>query len=130
MDILQIVLLGVVASILYIILKDTNSSFAFFIILITGIIIFFAIIQQILIIFELIQDLGRNANIDGLYMETILKIIGIAYIAELGANLTKEAGLSAVAKNIELAGKVFIILLAAPIIPAVVEAILNFLPSV
>jgi stage III sporulation protein AD len=130
MDILQIVLLGVVASILYIILKDTNSSFAFFIILITGIIIFFAIIQQILIIFELIQDLGRNANIDGLYMETILKIIGIAYIAELGANLTKEAGLSAVAKNIELAGKVFIILLAVPIITAVVEAILNFLPSV
>lgn len=130
MDILQIVLLGVVASILYIILKDTNSSFAFFIILITGIIIFFAIIQQILIIFELIRDLGRNANIDGLYMETILKIIGIAYIAELGANLTKEAGLSAVAKNIELAGKVFIILLAVPIITAVVEAILNFLPSV
>lgn len=40
MDILQIVLLGVVASILYLILKDTNSSFAFFIILITGIIIF------------------------------------------------------------------------------------------
>ncbi|KKE80658.1 stage III sporulation protein AD [Oceanobacillus caeni] len=130
MDILQIVLLGVVASILYLILKDTNSSFAFFIILITGIIIFFAIIQQILIIFELIQNLGRNANIDGLYMETILKIIGIAYIAELGANLTKEAGLSAVAKNIELAGKVFIILLAVPIITAVVEAILNFLPSV
>lgn len=63
-------------------------------------------------------------------METILKIIGIAYIAELGANLTKEAGLSAVAKNIELAGKVFIILLAVPIITAVVEAILNFLPSV
>ncbi|WP_068671911.1 stage III sporulation protein AD [Oceanobacillus sp. Castelsardo] len=130
MDILQVVLLGVVASILYLILKDTNSSFAFFIILITGIIIFFAIIQQILIIFELIQNLGRNANIDGLYMETILKIIGIAYIAELGANLTKEAGLSAVAKNIELAGKVFIILLAVPIITAVVEAILNFLPSV
>ncbi|WP_156290825.1 stage III sporulation protein AD [Oceanobacillus salinisoli] len=130
MDILQIVLLGIIASILYIVLKDINRSFAFFIILITGIIIFLSIIQQIAIIFELIQDLGRNANVEGLYMETILKIIGIAYIAEIGASLTKEAGLEAVAKNIELAGKIFILLLAVPIITAVVEAILNFLPSV
>lgn len=65
----------------------------------------------------------------GLYLETILKIIGIAYIAELGASLTKEAGLSSVAKNIELAGKIFIILLAVPIISAVIEAIINFLPA-
>lgn len=130
MDIIQIVLLGIIASILYIILKDTNSSFAFFIIIITGIIILLAIIQQIVVIFELIQNLGRNAKIDGLYLETILKIIGIAYIAELGASLTKEAGLGAVAKNIELAGKIFILLLAVPIITAVVEAILNFIPTV
>lgn len=129
MDILQIVLLGIVASILYIILKDMNSSFAFFLILITGIIIFLSIINQIAIIFDVIKTLGNNANVDGLYMETILKIIGIAYIAELGATLTKEAGLSAVAKNIELAGKIFIILLAVPIITAVIEAIINFLPA-
>ncbi|WP_085991932.1 stage III sporulation protein AD [Oceanobacillus senegalensis] len=130
MDILQIVLLGIIASILYIVLKDVSGSFAFYIIIVTGIIIFLAIIHQISIIFDLIQNLGRNANIDGLYMETILKIIGIAYIAELGASLTKEAGLAAVAKNIELAGKIFIILLAVPIITAVIEAIVNFLPSV
>jgi len=129
MDILQIVLLGIIASILYIILKDMNSSFAFFLILITGIIIFLSIINQIAIIFDVIKTLGNNANVDGLYMETILKIIGIAYIAELGATLTKEAGLSAVAKNIELAGKIFIILLAVPIITAVIEAIINFLPA-
>ncbi|MFD1850594.1 stage III sporulation protein AD [Oceanobacillus bengalensis] len=129
MDILQIVLVGIIASILYIVLKDINSSMAFFLIIVTGIIIFLSIIEQVAIIFNLIETLGRNANVSGLYMETILKIIGIAYIAELGASLTKEAGLSAVAKNIELAGKIFIILLAVPIITAVIEAIISFLPT-
>ncbi|GFZ77413.1 stage III sporulation protein AD [Compostibacillus humi] len=128
MDILQIVLLAIVASILYIILKDMNKSFAHFLILITGIIIFLAIIHQISIIFQLIQSIGKQANVDGLYLETILKIIGIAYIAELGANLTKEAGLTSVSKHIELAGKIFIILLAVPIITAVIEAIVQFIP--
>ncbi len=62
------------------------------------------------------------------YLETILKIIGIAYITELGANVTRDAGLNSIAGKIELAGKIFILLLAIPIISAVVEVILNFLP--
>lgn len=129
MDILQIALLGIIASILYIILKDINASFAFFLIVITGIIIFLAIIKQIGTIFQLIESLGEKANVEGMYMETILKIIGIAYIAELGASITKDAGLGSVASKIELAGKIFILLLAVPIITAVIESILSFLPS-
>src|SRR5690625_6201839 len=119
MDIIQIVVLGIVASILYIILKDVNASFAFILIVITGIIIFLAVIKQIGAIFQLIETLGEKANIDGIYMETILKIIGIAYIAEIGASLTKDAGLGSVATKIELAGKIFILLLAIPIITTV-----------
>lgn len=130
MDILQIVIISIVASIIYIILKDINPSFAFFIIILVGIIIFASIIQQIRLIFQVIQSLGDEANVPGLYLETILKIIGIAYIAELGASMTQDAGLHSVAKNIELAGKIFILLLAIPIITAVIEAIISFLPTV
>jgi stage III sporulation protein AD len=129
MDILQIVTLGIIASVLYIILKDMRGPFAFIILLITGIVIFLVIISQIGSVIRLIESLGQKAAINGMYIETILKIIGIAYITELGASLTKDAGLSAVASKIELAGKIFILILAIPIITAVVEAILNFLPS-
>lgn len=130
MDIIQIVVIGIIASILYIVLKETNASFAFFLVLITAILIFLAVIQQIGIIFDMIKSLANKANVDGMYMQTILKIIGIAYIAELGANLTKDAGLSSVAAKIELAGKIFILLLAVPIITAVIEAILSFVSAV
>ncbi|GIO23165.1 stage III sporulation protein AD [Oceanobacillus sp. J11TS1] len=130
MDILQITVLGVLASILYILLKEVHASIAFLIILITGIVIFFSIIQQIQLIFETIQRLGDQANVQGLYLTTILKIIGISYIAEIGAHLTKDAGLHSVSKYIELAGKIFILLLAVPIITAVIEAIIGFIPNI
>ncbi|WP_042145880.1 stage III sporulation protein AD [Paucisalibacillus sp. EB02] len=129
MDIIQIVTLGIIASILYIILKEMRGPFAFIILLITGIVLFLAVISQIGSIIRLIETLGQKASINGMYIETILKIIGIAYLTELGASITKDAGLSAVASKIELAGKIFILLLAIPIISAVVEAILNFLPA-
>ncbi|ASK63229.1 stage III sporulation protein AD [Virgibacillus phasianinus] len=128
MDILQIVTLGIISSILFIILKDTHASIAYLLIILTGIVILSVIITQIGSVLKLIDSLGEKASIDGIYMETILKIIGIAYIAEIGANITRDAGLASIASKIELAGKVFILLLAVPIISAVIEAILNFLP--
>lgn len=128
MDILQIVILGIITSILFIVLKDAHASIAYLLIIITGIIILSVIITQIGSVLKLIESLGEKASIDGIYMETILKIIGIAYIAEIGANIVRDAGLSSIASKIELAGKVFILLLAVPIISAVIEAILNFLP--
>jgi len=128
MDILQIVMVGIVASLLYVILKDSNPTFAFFLVVVTGVGLFLLIIRQVGAVFELMESLGAKAKIDGMYLATILKIIAIAYIAELGVHLTKDAGLGSVAAKIELAGKISILLLAVPIIKAVVEAILGFLP--
>lgn len=129
MDIVQIITLSIVASFLYIILKDVNPTFAFLIVLMTGAMILYSIVNQVGIIIHLIRSLSEKASINDMYMDTILKIIGIAYITELGANMTKDAGLSSVSGKIELAGKMFILLLAIPIISAVIDVILNFIPT-
>lgn len=129
MDIIQIVLISMVASLLYIILKDIQPSFAFLLLLLTSIVIIVVVIQQIQLIIQLIQSLGERAAIESTYIHTILKIIGIAYITELGANITKDAGLGSVASKLELAGKIFILLLAIPIITAVIEVVIQFTPT-
>jgi|SRR5690625_2095992 len=129
MDILQIVFLGIIASLLYILLKDVNESFAFFIVLMTTILIFLIIVNHITSIFTLIDRLGHESKVEDFHLKTILKIIGIAYITEIGANITRDAGLSSVASKIELSGKIAILILAIPILTAVIEAILSFIPK-
>ncbi|HIS29746.1 MAG TPA: stage III sporulation protein AD [Candidatus Avamphibacillus intestinigallinarum] len=129
MDITQIVLIGLVVSILFIILKDVNPAFAYFLVLCTGVLLFFMIMQQIVAVFQVVEKLGEKAHIESVYITTILKVIGIAYIAELGVHFTKDAGLDSIAAKIELAGKITILMLAIPIIQAVMETILGFLPS-
>lgn len=128
MEIFQIVGLGIVASIAYIILKEINQSFAFFIILVTSLFIFVIVLQKVSEVILFIEDIGSYANVDTIYLKTILKIIGIAYLVELGVHITNDAGLSSVSKKIELAGKITILLLALPILQAVIGMILNFLP--
>lgn len=129
MDIIQLVLVSMVASLLYIILKDIQPTFAFLILLLTSILIILVVIRQIQTIIQLLQSIGERASIDSTYIHTILKIIGIAYVTELGANITKDAGLASVASKLELAGKIFILLLAIPIITAVIDVVIQFIPT-
>src|SRR5699024_11984241 len=94
MDIVQIILIGIVATLLYIILKDIEPAFAYLLLLITSIFILVVVIQQIYIIIQMIQSLGNNAQINSVFIEIILKIICIAYIIELDNNILKDANLT------------------------------------
>jgi stage III sporulation protein AD len=58
----------------------------------------------------------------------VLKITGIAYIAEFGAEVCKDAGEGSIASKIELAGKVTIIVLAVPIITSLLDLIIKVMP--
>jgi stage III sporulation protein AD len=69
------------------------------------------------------------SHVRGLYLTVLLKVVGIAYLATLGAQLAQDAGEQAVATKIELAGKVLILVLAVPVVTAIVRLLLQLLPS-
>ncbi|NLI68223.1 MAG: stage III sporulation protein AD [Bacilli bacterium] len=129
MDIVQIVFFGITAALVYVIVKEIQPNAAFILVLVASIIIFFQLIEQIRTVILFIESLAVRAAVDSYYLATILKIIGIAYIVEISANLTKDSGLTSLAAKIELAGKIFILLLALPIIQAVIEVIIQFIPT-
>lgn len=126
---MQITGIGLIATFLILILKEQIPSLAFAITLVVGAIIFIFLIDQIQEIFQLLKKLASDANINIVYVETILKIIGIAYIAEFGAQITRDAGQSAIAAKIELAGKITIISIAIPILKVIIETVLRLLPA-
>ncbi|TWI55958.1 stage III sporulation protein AD [Halalkalibacter nanhaiisediminis] len=94
-----------------------------------GILIFLFLIDEITKIIGMLEGIATQANMNMIYFQTILKIIGIAYIAEFGAQIAKDAGQAAIASKIELAGKILILVMAIPILTAVIEMVLSLLPS-
>lgn len=128
MEIIKIVGIGIVATVLIVILKDTRPEFTLFISLLTGIIIFTMILGELSYVIETLNTLARRVNIEFAYFSTILKIIGMAYIVEFGAQISRDAGEESIAMKIELGGKVLIMVLAIPILLALMELILKILP--
>lgn len=77
----------------------------------------------------MIEEIAINAQVNHIYVETILKIIGIAYIVEFASQITKDAGQGAIASKIEMAGKIIILAMAVPIVTTLIEMILKMIPS-
>lgn len=128
MEIIQIVGLGIIATLLVLILKEQKPMFAFLVTAFTGVIIFLLVIGKIEAIITLINELASKSGIQEVYLKTVLKIIGIAYIAEFGAQIVRDAGQESIASKIEFAGKIFILVLAIPILNVIIETLLSLLP--
>jgi len=128
LDIIKIVGLGLVVTVLIVIIKQQRPELAIQLSIVTGIVIFTMMLGRISSVVNLMQQLAQRSNISFLYMGTILKIVGVAYIAEFGAQICRDAGEGAVAAKIEFAAKVIVMVLAIPIIVAVFDALLKLLP--
>ncbi|HHT50625.1 MAG TPA: stage III sporulation protein AD [Eubacteriaceae bacterium] len=128
MEIIQIVSIGLIAAILSIILKKERPEFSMIISLLAGTIIFLMMISKVQAVLEVFYTLSSRMNIDLLYLTTIFKIIGIAYITEFGAQVCRDAGEGSIATKIEFGGKILIMILSIPILMALLDLIINLIP--
>ncbi len=128
MEIIQIIGLGSVVTILILVIRQQRPELALLLSLGLSVIIFLLVVGKISLILDLFRGLAERANINQLYLNTVLKIIGIAYISEFGAQVCRDAGEGAVAGKIEFAGKILILVLAIPIIAVVLDTITKLLP--
>jgi stage III sporulation protein AD len=128
MEIFQIVAIGLIAAILSVLIKNEKPEIGMYISLVAGVIIFLFIITRLQSVIGILSQLANKINIDSTYLSIILKIVGIAYMAEFGAQVCKDAGEGVMASKIEFAGKVLIMVMAVPILVSLTDLIINMVP--
>ncbi|HOV79830.1 MAG TPA: stage III sporulation protein AD [Bacillota bacterium] len=128
MEVLQYVAIGLTAAVLVGVVKVHRPEMAVLLSLAAGVILFSLVLGKIGAVIDVLRELSFKAGINMVYLGTILKIVGIAYIAEFGAQICRDTGEGAVAAKIEFAAKVLIMVLAVPIIVAVLQSLLKLLP--
>ena len=128
MQIAQIIGLGVVATILIAFIRETRPEMARLLSFAVGLIILLYLINYLHLIIELILQLAIEADVKSVYLQTLLRVIGIAYLAEFGSQICRDTGEGNIALKIEFAGKIMILIMAIPILVAVLEQIIGFIP--
>lgn len=128
MEIVKIITIGLIAGLIAVLLKDDKPEIALQVSLAAGIVIFLLMISKLTLVIQAMQEIANRININVVYLNTILKIIGIAYLASFGVEICKDAGQHSIAGKIEFGGKILIITLAIPILMAVMDMIIKIMP--
>jgi stage III sporulation protein AD len=128
LEIIQIVALALMATFFAVLLREQEPVYAMFVAIVAGVIIFLRLMGYLAAVIQFLAEITLQANISMVYLNTLLKIMGIAYLAEFGSQVCRDAGEGVIAGKVEFAGKLLILVMALPLLAAVLETILNFVP--
>ena len=129
MEIIKIVGIGLIALVIIILLKQYKPEFAIYISMLTGVLILILIMDKLTGIINLIQTIVNQSYINTEFIALLIKITGIAFLAEFAVSICKDAGEAAIASKIEIGSKIIIISMAIPILSSLLELILKLLPN-
>lgn len=127
MDILKIAVLGMVGTLLGVMLKEQKKEYELFVTLGVSLCIFYFILSKLELVLAVISQMQDYVKLDAGYIAILIKMIGITYVAEFSSNLCKDAGYQAVAGQIEMFGKLSILVISMPVLLALLETIGEFL---
>ena len=127
MNVIQVAAIGVIGALLALQLKGGRAEYGIYMSVAAGIFLFACIIDRLEIFIRTVEQIGSNINLDTAYLGTMLKMIGITYIAEFSSGVCRDAGYQTIAVQIEIFSRLTILALGMPVLLALLETIREFL---
>ena len=127
MNMRQIGIIGVAGTLLAVQFKSGKSEYGIYISVALSLVIFFAIIGRLEVIIDALRTIANYINMDTAYIGTLIKMLGITYVAEFSAGICKDAGYQTIALQIEIFGKLAVLVLSMPVLMALLNTIKDFL---
>lgn len=126
MDIIKIGAIGITGVLLAVFFRSVKAEYGVYIGVITGLLIFGITLENLAVFMDEVQLFQSIIQADNGFLTILLKIVGITYICEFCACICRDAGYGAVGGQIEIFGKVMVLLTGLPILLSVVSTIQNF----
>lgn len=129
MEILKIIMFALVAVVLIQLVNQGGfaKSYSDLIRMATVSIFMIFIISKLSSVYQLVNTLASKLGMDDTYLNIVLKVVAIAYLAEFGSQLCEDAGEKAIGSKVQWAGKVMIFVVASPVILALMNLIADLL---
>ncbi len=118
------VLIGVLLAIK---LKGTGSALWVYLSLALSMFVLFYVINRLSFIMDFLDGVLGEIGLESGYFAILIKIVGISYLCEFASNICKESGFLSVASQIEIGGKLTMLVMSMPILLAIVDTITEVL---
>lgn len=123
MGVLGIAVIGVTGCLAALFFTQDKKEYAIMITLGIGILISIAIVSRLEVIMSALTEITDTIHVENTVFRTLLKMIGITYIAEFSAAICKDAGFQAVSVQIEMFSKIVILAMSAPLLVTLLQSL-------
>ena len=121
MTIIQIALLGVFGTLLALQFKSGKSEYGIYLSIAVSLVVFFCMSGRLSVIVDTINTISGYIKIDSTYINAMLKMLGVTYLAEFASGICKDAGYQTIAGQIEIFAKLSILALSMPVLTALLQ---------
>lgn len=125
LSIVQLVLIAVVGMLIALTFRKQQADMSVIVSIGICLLLMFFMVQAFGALVSFIQKISGYMNLE--YVGVLLKLIGIAYVCEFASSLCKDAGYQAISGQIEVAGRVAMMIITIPVMLAIIDTIEQFL---
>ena len=111
----KIMFLAMLCAVLIVLLKNSRPEQAIILSMMSAILLFFWVIETIQPILTELKSLIQRFSFIEQQSKILLKSLGLCCLTQFSADLCRDAGETALAVNVELAGKTAILVLSLPL---------------
>ena len=127
MTILAIGAAGIAAVLLAVRLKGVRAEYAVYLVMAAEILFMLSAAGRLEVILDAMERMRGYIRVDSAYLGTLLKMIGITYVAEFASGICRDAGYGALGNQIQILGKLSVLGVSMPVFLALFETLERFM---
>lgn len=106
-------------------MKNIKPEYGQILLMAMGVFLFFFAFSYLDAIKQMLEVVTEHITIRQTYLLILMKMTGTAYVCEFASNLCQDAGCRTIASQVEMIGKLSMLLLSMPIVTALTETIVT-----
>ena len=126
-DMFAVIGAGMIAAVLAVVLRQHRPEFALLISLAAGVVILLRVADDILPVVEQVHAIIDRTALPDAYVQILFKALGICFLTQIACDTCKDAGESAIAAKIEIAGKVAVLAVSLPLFTQVLNVVYSLI---
>lgn len=123
MSFMGLAIVAVAAALMALNFKSFKSEYGIFISIGICIVAMGMVLSKLEYLIDIVETIRSYIGLDNVYIVTVLKIVGISYIAEFASDVCKDCGYSSMANQVQVVGKLTVLCISMPILLALLETI-------
>jgi stage III sporulation protein AD len=129
MKIISIAAICIISTVLCKLFENRSKEYGLFIRVIVSAGIIAAVIIYVSPIAETVNSIFIKTGADEKYVNILFKALGICYLTQFTHDICKDSGENAMATQVEIAGKITLMLIALPLFSSLTDVITKLMGS-